>query len=71
MKSEDNIRVKIPKTFRYKDDKIKITMKNNKNRLFIESIYHKTEVEPKGNKNDGKSNKTKKIIRKLANFLRK
>lgn len=71
LKSEDNIRVKIPKTFRYKDDKIKITMKNNKNRLFIESIYHKTEVEPKGNKNNGKSNKTKKIIRKLANFLRK
>lgn len=71
LKTEDNIRVKIPKTFRYKDDKIKITIRNNKNRLFIESIYHKTEVEPKGNKNDKKNYNPKKVIRKIANFLRK
>ena len=66
LKTKNNMRIQIEETYKYKDDKIKINIKNQENRLFILVEYYNKlqEIEKLENTIKKLREKNKKITNK-------
>lgn len=70
LKTKDNIRIQIEEAYKYKDDKIKINIKNQKNRLFILAEYYNKlqEIEKLENNIQNLREKNRELKKKNENL---